>query len=88
MSNSSVCVCVSWLIIFRYKHFFVLELVYEIGLFEKQLGINCTREQNQLFGTFLQQPLVEITDREKSDLFTRTVSVNLSLFLKETDFLH
>ena len=29
-----------------------IELVWEIGLFEKQLGINCTREQIGLFSNF------------------------------------
>ena len=40
-----------------------IELVWEIGLFEKQLGINCTREQIGLFSNFhewLPQPRVEI----------------------------
>ena len=31
-----VCVCVSWLIIFLYKHLIALELVSEISMFKKQ----------------------------------------------------
>ena len=42
---------------------FKTEFVWEIGLFEKQLGINCTREQIGLFSNFhewLPQPRVEV----------------------------
>ena len=41
----------------------IVQLVQEIDLFEKQLGINCTREQIELFSNFhewLPQPRVEI----------------------------
>ena len=49
-----------------------------MGLFEKQLGINCTLEQIGLFSNlhgWLPQPRAEI--RKKSDLFTSTINPEL-----------
>ena len=42
-----------------------LQLVQEFSLFEKQIGMNCTREQIGLLGNFhdwLRQPRVEIRE--------------------------